>query len=143
MTTGISLTTVVFLQIRRPGDSLRSLYDVFHAIREDEGDHVDTMKACLDPQESLRSPSLERQILTAAALLGTSAVYLSTGGGDGVDLVGDVGATLRDSAVAGMAGLSNDMELPDLAEGGALLEILRRVGNTIVEGIEDILAALL
>ena len=54
---------------------MNSLYDVFNAIRNDEGDHVGTMRGCLDPKVAVMSPSLETKALTAAALV-TSVGYL-------------------------------------------------------------------
>jgi len=65
------------VQIRRPGENLKSLYDVFEAIREDEGDHVKTMQACLDPSENLRAPSLEKKALTGAGILYLLTSFLS------------------------------------------------------------------
>lgn len=64
---------------RRPGDNMKTLYDVFSAIRDDEGDHVSTMKACLDPNVAVNSPSIERQVLVGAAVIGGAAYFLSTG----------------------------------------------------------------
>lgn len=46
-------------QVRRPGYEMRSLYDVFAAIRDDESDHVDTMISCLDSNFAVRSPTLK------------------------------------------------------------------------------------
>lgn len=66
-------------EARRPGENLKSLYDVFCAIREDEGDHVKTMTACMDPTVAVQSPSLERRVLTGAALTAAAAYVLGAG----------------------------------------------------------------
>ena len=72
-------------EIRQPGDNMKSLYDVFTAIRADEGDHVGTMKACLDPNVAVNSPSMEKRILTGVALAATFGYLLSTGDMGDVD----------------------------------------------------------
>jgi len=81
-------------KIRRPGDNLRSLYDVFQAIREDEGDHVKTMQACLDPSANLRAPSLEKKALTGAGLIYLLASYLTVGG-EGSELAAGLGLDME------------------------------------------------
>ena len=58
---------------------MQSLYDVFKAIQADEGDHVTTMEACLDPDVAVQSPSLEQKVLTAAALVSAATFAASTG----------------------------------------------------------------
>ena len=68
---------------------MKTLYDVFSAIRDDEGDHVSTMKACLDPKVAVQSPAIERQILIGGAVLAavtylTGANYFS--GLEGLDM---------------------------------------------------------
>ena len=68
---------------------MRSLYDVFSAIRNDEADHVKTMQACLDPDVSVMSPSLEKKVMTGLALGATVGYFLSTG--DLID-VNDIGS---------------------------------------------------
>ena len=111
---------------------MESLYDVFSAIRDDEGDHVGTMAACLDPTVAKLSPSLERKALTAIATATAIAMFLSTGetGGelsevvDGIDTVIDdtVATALVDSAMAGMAGFARQFgQDPD--EGIVLADI--------------------
>lgn len=66
-------------ELRKPGDDMQSLYDVFTAIRNDEGDHVGTMKACLDPDVAVKSPSLEQKVLSGAALVFASALAVQNG----------------------------------------------------------------
>jgi len=66
-------------EVRKPGSKMRSLYDVFCAIKCDEADHVSTMQACLDPKVSVLSPSLEKKVLTGLALGATMGYFLSTG----------------------------------------------------------------
>ena len=111
-------------QLRRPGLQMESMYDVFSAIRDDEGDHVGTMEACLDPSVAKLSPSLERKVLTGIAAAAAAAIFLNTGtdvtvGTDLVDNVDfdaldtvanvavDEGTTagLVDAAIAGAAGI--------------------------------------
>jgi hypothetical protein len=59
---------------------VRSLYDVFARIRDDEAEHVNTMEACLDPQVVVRSAAAEKNFLLAAASAALIA-YLATAGG--------------------------------------------------------------
>lgn len=110
---------------------MTSLYDVFSAICADEGDHVSTMAACLDPEASLQSPSLERRVLTGVALLAVAPYVAST-----LDIptlldTGDAAAGFTDTAtvleLTGLAGivqklLEDGLEV-DIAEGGILLAI--------------------
>ncbi|KAG7364271.1 alternative oxidase-domain containing protein [Nitzschia inconspicua] len=65
-------------KIRRPGQNMRNLYDVFRAIRADEADHVSTMKACLDENVVLLSPSLERKILIGTGIVAAAATLFTT-----------------------------------------------------------------
>ena len=58
---------------------MKNLYDVFSAIRDDEGDHVSTMKACLDPNVAVQSPAIEKQILVGGAILAAVSYFASTG----------------------------------------------------------------
>jgi hypothetical protein len=70
---------------------MNSLYDVFCAIRDDEGDHVSTMHACLDPTANLRSPSREKKIFAGLVLAAAIGYYVSMGGvgTDVADVAGD------------------------------------------------------
>jgi hypothetical protein len=124
---------LLFEQIRRPGETMRSLYDVFKAIQADEGDHVGTMKACLDPNVAVQSPSLERKVLAGAAVVATAAFFVSmTGDFSGVPVddtamdsvaTGLTDGTLIDGVVAGLTGLTSkfaaDEENRDIAEMAA------------------------
>jgi hypothetical protein len=58
---------------------MRSLYDVFRAIQADEADHVSTMKACLDENVLLISPSLERKVLIGAGIVAAAAALFAGG----------------------------------------------------------------
>jgi len=133
---------------------MESLYDVFSAIRDDEGDHVSTMEACLDPNVAKLSPSLEKKFLTGIAAAAAVAVFLNTGadigiGGDelsgvadGVDLATDSGSfgAAVDAAVAGLAGVTS--QFGNKAEEGAeegISYYLAQVASEIV----DILSKLL
>jgi len=66
-------------EIRQPGQKMRCLYDVFSAICADEGDHVGTMKCCLDPTEAVASQSLERRVLAGLALAAALGYFVSVG----------------------------------------------------------------
>lgn len=148
-------------QIRRPGVQMKSLYDVFRAIQADEADHVKTMQACLDPEANLRSPSMEKKILTGVALLGVVSLILSSGGGgEFTDLAtsdslvdssaiagGDASATaLVEAALAGASGMAQQLAQDeeeggllglgtDLVEGGAILEVMRTVFASAVQAL--------
>lgn len=94
---------------------MRNLYDVFTAIRADEGDHVSAMKACLDPNVALVSPSIERRLLTAAALVSSVGAWVATGGGsptemgvDGVEGLGSI-ADKVETAAAGIAAVAGQV----------------------------------
>jgi hypothetical protein len=141
---------------------MNSLYDVFCAIRADEGDHVSTMQACLDPEATLRSPSLEKRVLAGVALAAAVGFLLSTG--DMVDITGD--ATLEDgfaatgvveSVVAGvsnfaqqiasdeqegnMVGLSADAM--EAGKAGAFMGVVRQGVMKVALEIARIIAVLL
>jgi hypothetical protein len=96
---------------------MSSLYDVFCAIRADEGDHVSTMQACLDPEATLRSPSLEKRVLAGLALAAAVGYLVSTGdfvditdyadvAGDAVLEDGSAATGIVESLLAGMATLA-------------------------------------
>lgn len=138
---------------------MQSLFDVFTAICADEGDHVSTMAACSDPAANLRSPSLERRILTGVAVFAVSSYLLTTTGildAGILDSASDAAlatadTTLAELAAAGMAGfverIMNDEESravgADLLEGGdgaaAVLEQLQRLAAQFGEFIARIL----
>lgn len=122
--------------IRKPGINLRSLYDVFVAIRNDEGDHVSTMKSCLDPAEVTLSPALESRVLTGVALAASVGYFFGdsamlervsssfnqlSGGVQGLESLSDLaeGANDLDTAISGVA-----------ARGGA-----SNIINSIVSGL--------
>ena len=75
----LQFCTLITKQLRRPGDSMQSLFDVFSAIKADEGDHVGTMKSCLDPEVAVKSPALEKKVLVGAALVSAFTYFISTG----------------------------------------------------------------
>ena len=112
---------------------MKSLHDVFTAIRDDEGDHVSTMEACLDPTVAKLSPSLERKALMAIAAAVAIGMFLNTGDvgvgsdiADTIDFAADetVASGLADAAIAGIAGvlsqLGQDAEEVVLEEGAFL-----------------------
>lgn len=89
--------------VRKPGVNLKSLYDVFVAIRNDEGDHVSTMKSCLDPKEVTLSPALESRVLTGVALASAAGYFF----GDSATLDSLAGSFKQLSSGGGLEGLSD------------------------------------
>ena len=61
-----------------PGENMTSLYHVFENIRNDEGEHVNSMKACLDPNTAVVSKLMKR-VLLAGLSLAASAGYVICG----------------------------------------------------------------
>jgi len=82
--------------IRRPGFNMKSLYDVFDAIQSDEGDHVKTMKACLDDKTVVLSPSLENRVLIGISLTALTGYVATTG--EFYDGAGDIVSDLFSDA---------------------------------------------
>lgn len=95
--------------IRRPGERMTSLYDVFSAICADERDHVSTMEACTDPEAVLQSPSMERRIIFGVALLAITPLIASTAF-DGTFVADDAvvitDASIAETAAAGVLGMA-------------------------------------
>jgi hypothetical protein len=79
---------VLSLQTSKPKGARRpkmdTLYDVFSAIRDDEGEHVATMAACQDPEVLVRSPNVEAAIAAAAAALALAEAVLVNVPEDGI-----------------------------------------------------------
>jgi hypothetical protein len=95
---------------------MQSLYDVFRAIQADEGDHVGTMQACLDPSVAVQSPSTEKKVLIGAAV----AAAFALGDFDSINSIND----LVDSGggLNGLVdGLSADAIIDGALAGGAAL----------------------
>ena len=82
---------------------MKSLYDVFVAIQADEGDHVETMKACLDPNVAVQSPSIEQKVLIGAALVSAGLVFANTGFMPDIDILNGIGDGFIDAEVDGTA----------------------------------------
>lgn len=70
---------------RRP--KMDTLYDVFSAIRDDEGEHVATMAACQDPEVLVRSPNVEAAIAASAAALALAEAVLFQLPEDGIQAI--------------------------------------------------------
>ena len=102
---------------------MTSLYDVFVAIQSDEGDHVGTMKSCLDPTVAVLSPSLESRALTGVVLATVVASFLS--GGDFVADTAEYLEGLDDTFAA-------DTVIGGLVAGTA--KILQDLAPTVEEG---------
>lgn len=122
-------------RVRKPGTDLRSLYDVFSAIRNDEGDHVRTMSSCLDPEVATLSPGLESRLLTGVALAAGSSLIF---GAAGIEGLGDIGNSL--GGLTGLEGLGDltdgatDLDLDSvlmIEDGGVTSDII----NAIVAGL--------
>jgi hypothetical protein len=107
---------------------MKSLYDVFAAIKADEGDHVGTMKACLDPNVAVQSPSLERNVLIGLAMA-VAVTYAINGDLGGINEVSDlvdsaagdaatgfVDGSIVEAAIAGAAGFAKQF-MQDEEEG--------------------------
>lgn len=105
--------------VRKPGLSMNSLYDVFCAIRNDEGDHVQTMSSCLDPKVSTLSPALESRVLTGIALA-AGANVLTDGN---VEVISTIGSSL--STLTGIEGFDQ------------LADTLTDIDLDAVIGVED------
>lgn len=133
---------------------MQNMYDVFSAIRADEGDHVSAMEACLDPNVSLQSPSLERRVVTGMAATALASYFLVTTGFLDASLLdtGTVDAataasgdlSLLELSVAGVASWARDFIqtqeeggfaglAEDAVEGGLLLTALEGLQKKIVE----------
>lgn len=85
---------------------MTNLFDVFKAIQADEEDHVSAMKACLDPNVALVSPSIERRVLTAAALIAALGVAVDANDGLGIATGGVTENTGSNGLFAATTGLS-------------------------------------
>jgi hypothetical protein len=104
--------------VRKPGLDLRSLYDVFLAIQNDEGDHVQTMTSCLDPTVATLSPALENRVLTGVALVTGASILVGNAGLSSLDGVG----------LSGFEGLEG---LSDVADGVSDLDSILAEGGTL------------
>lgn len=102
--------------VRKPGTDLRSLYDVFVAIKTDEGDHVQTMTSCLDPTVATLSPGLESRVLTGMALAAGASTLLDSGTLDGITDLSD-----NPVFIEGLSGLADSISDLDsiLAQDGS------------------------
>ena len=135
--------------MRRPGLDMKSLYDVFAAIRDDESDHVSTMEACMDPTVANLSPSLERKALTAVAAAVAISLFLNTGvdsgmtkdiidtiDADGIDFAATETITsgLADAAIAGMAGILSNLG-QDSEDSIGLAGLFASLGQEAEEGL--------
>lgn len=137
--------------IRKPGTNLQSLYDVFVAIRNDEGDHVSTMKSCLDPKEPVLSPALESRVLTGVALASSVGYLLgsavdwtqmadfmeSASSGTDLDNVLTESATrsspILDGIIGGIASFANGLQ--EMAGDGAELDVDEDAAGSLLEDV--------
>lgn len=111
--------------VRKAGTNMRTLYDVFVAIRNDEGDHVQTMTSCLDPKVATMSPGLESRLLTGVALAAGANLILGGGAIDSLTGISESLGGLTGVESMGVEGLS------DMADGVTDLDsILMDDGGT-------------
>ena len=114
---------------------MENMYDVFCAIRDDEGDHVSTMEACLDPSVAKLSPSLEKKVLLGIAATAVVGMFLSSGSTevsfsqdlvDGVDFAAEdgVASSVVDAVIAGAAGIFSQINPDDAGEESAIVDML-------------------
>jgi len=101
--------------VRKSGMSMTSLYDVFVAIRNDEGDHVNTMQSCLDPTAPTLSQGLESRVLTGVALTAaTSYLFGNYPGFDSLNGIMDSLSTVTtgsgDVAVDGLTEMTSELD---------------------------------
>ena len=102
---------------------MRSLYDVFTAIKADEGDHVGTMKACLDPDVAVLSPSLEKKVLTGVALVAAFSYFLTAGDIPDLGGLGDLADSAVDStAVVEGGGAGSTIDRWRYGRGGGFVK---------------------
>jgi hypothetical protein len=85
---------------------MRNLYDVFSAIRADEGDHVNTMQSCLDEKVALLSPSIEKRVLFGAGIAAAASAILS--GGDISETTNLLSLNTDDLAIDSLSGIEFD-----------------------------------
>eukprot|EP00585_Thalassiosira_rotula_P012442 CAMPEP_0196131836 /NCGR_PEP_ID=MMETSP0910-20130528/1674_1 /TAXON_ID=49265 /ORGANISM="Thalassiosira rotula, Strain GSO102" /LENGTH=637 /DNA_ID=CAMNT_0041391349 /DNA_START=317 /DNA_END=2230 /DNA_ORIENTATION=+ len=101
--------------VRKAGTNMRTLYDVFVAIRNDEGDHVQTMTSCLDPKVATMSPGLESRLLTGVALAAGASLVFGGGAIDNLNGISESLGGLTGVESMGVEGLSDMADgVPDL-----------------------------
>jgi len=103
---------------------MTSLYDVFFAICGDEGDHVGTMQACLDPNIVVASPSMERK-----GLIGLAQAVLA---------VSAAGSGLVDPVIT--ASLDAISGVQEVAAVGAASDLVTSNAAFLLEAVQRILA---
>jgi urease gamma subunit len=131
---------------------MNSLYDVFCAIKADEADHVSTMTECLDPTVAVRSPSIEKRILTGLALAAAASVIVSATGtfvptdvavdGTAVESLASGSAGLFEAISAGAAALT--AQIMAGASQGVVSETAYSaadvlVANSVVDSVDGVL----
>jgi hypothetical protein len=126
---------------------MNSLYDVFCAIKADEGDHVSTMTACLDPTVAVRSPAIEKKILTGLALAAAASVIVSATGAfvptdiavDGTSLEGLASGGLFEGVTAGAAALAAQI-MGGVSQGVTETAYSAAdLANTVVDSVDGVL----
>jgi len=137
--------------VRKSGMSMTSLYDVFVAIRNDEGDHVNTMQSCLDPTAPTLSQGLESRVLTGVALTAaTSYLFGNYPGFDSLNGILDSLSTVTtgsgDVAVDGLTEMTSELDqiltdsssdAPGIVNGivGGLAGLANRLNDLNEEGL--------
>eukprot|EP00559_Dactyliosolen_fragilissimus_P002017 CAMPEP_0184868694 /NCGR_PEP_ID=MMETSP0580-20130426/31408_1 /TAXON_ID=1118495 /ORGANISM="Dactyliosolen fragilissimus" /LENGTH=255 /DNA_ID=CAMNT_0027369749 /DNA_START=869 /DNA_END=1636 /DNA_ORIENTATION=+ len=110
--------------VRKSGFAMNTLYDVFEAIRSDEGDHVSTMKACQDPMVPVISPSLENRVLVGASV--AVAIGYLLGSGEFTELLS----------------LSDTFEISEVVDGTEDAVLSNNILDTILGGAAGMLSGL-
>ncbi|KAL7495089.1 hypothetical protein ACHAWT_007324 [Skeletonema menzelii] len=133
---------------RKSGMRMTSLYDVFVAIRNDEGQHVNTMQSCLDPTAPTLSQGLESRVLTGVAL--TAAASYLFGNYPGFDslngMMDSLSAVTTGGADAAVDGLASELDqiltdsssdAPGIMNGivGGLAGLANRLNNGLNENL--------
>lgn len=115
---------------------METLYDVFSAIRDDEAEHVATMRACKDPRVLVIAPSVE----LAVALVGTAAAVAAVAS----DSLSNAGVPAEDISLE--AGGDIGLELGQLGIlellTGSLLALREAFGEGFLEFVENFLTFL-
>eukprot|EP00538_Stauroneis_constricta_P011340 CAMPEP_0119571404 /NCGR_PEP_ID=MMETSP1352-20130426/44092_1 /TAXON_ID=265584 /ORGANISM="Stauroneis constricta, Strain CCMP1120" /LENGTH=638 /DNA_ID=CAMNT_0007621083 /DNA_START=620 /DNA_END=2537 /DNA_ORIENTATION=+ len=127
--------------IRRPGAEtpMQSLHDVFTAVRADEGDHVATMQACLDPTVAVQSPSIERRVLIGLAMVAIVGAAINVGGDAGL-LDSAVGSLSSDLATASdSATTASNVAAASAGTGLEETAMVDAVGAAVVAGMQRVM----
>ena len=123
-------------QTARPRGSRRpptdSLLDVFTNIRDDEAEHVATMRACQDPSVTVSAPTVEAALLATAAVGGAALALVAAGAGD-ESAVLDLANDLADAGDVEVLG--SGLPLGALAEGATAIAAAAAAAQQVAQDI--------